>query len=195
MCRRRQVPQPRHAMRMTLMNLRRQTVLPMIIRLSRIADGVRFTWPRTVTRWDTALLAVRSWGAEQNPWVEVSVGEFRIQQYLDANAVGVRWLNLSGLREQLAGWCRSHHSHSCGDARSRSGHASLIRQSPRLAATHLGDCTSSRRCRNCGVWPVCRSASQRGHGYRRQCRRHELSCQRQRPGGALRPQRLFACGR
>jgi hypothetical protein len=61
-----------------------------VIRLSRIADGVRFTWPRTVTQWDTALLAVRSWGAEHDPWVEVSVGEFRIQQYLDTNAVGVR---------------------------------------------------------------------------------------------------------
>jgi LmbE family N-acetylglucosaminyl deacetylase len=73
------------------------------IRLSRLADGVRFTWPRTGTQWDTALLAVRSWGAEQDPYVEVSVGEFRIQQYLDANAVGARWLNLSGLREQLTG--------------------------------------------------------------------------------------------
>ena len=73
------------------------------IRLSRIPDGIRFTWPRTVTPWDTALLAVRSWGAEQDPWVEVSVGELRIQQYFDANAVGVRWLNLSGLRELLTG--------------------------------------------------------------------------------------------
>jgi LmbE family N-acetylglucosaminyl deacetylase len=72
-----------------------------VIQLSRIADGVRFTWPRTAAPWDTALLAVRSWGAELDPWVEVSVGEFRIQQYLDANAVGVRWLNLGGLREQL----------------------------------------------------------------------------------------------
>src|SRR6267378_4172384 len=74
-----------------------------VIRLSRIADGVRFTWPRTGTQWDTALLAVRSWGAEQDPYVEVSVGEFRIQQYLDTNALGVRWLNLSSLRAQLAG--------------------------------------------------------------------------------------------
>jgi hypothetical protein len=73
-----------------------------VIRLSRIADGVRFTWPSTVAPWDTALLAVRSRVAEQDPWVEVSVGEFRIQQYLDTNAVGVRWLNLSSLREQLA---------------------------------------------------------------------------------------------
>ena len=74
-----------------------------VIRLSRTADGVRFTWPRTVTRWDTALLAVRSWGAEHDAYVEVSVGELRIQQYLDANAVGVRWLNLSGLRDHIAG--------------------------------------------------------------------------------------------
>jgi hypothetical protein len=74
-----------------------------VIQLSRMADGVRLTWPRAATQWDTALLAVRSWGAEQNPWVEVSVGEFRIQQYLDTNAVGVRWLNLSGLHEHLVG--------------------------------------------------------------------------------------------
>ena len=73
------------------------------VRLSRFADGIRFTWPRTAAPWDTALLAVRSWGAEQDPWVEVSVGESRIQQYFDANALGVRWLNLSGLRETLAG--------------------------------------------------------------------------------------------
>ena len=74
-----------------------------VVRLSRVADGVGFTWPRTITQWDTALLAVRSWGAEQDPYVEVSVGDVRIQQYLDTNALGVRWLNLSGLREQLAG--------------------------------------------------------------------------------------------
>ena len=73
-----------------------------VVHLARTADGVRFTWPRTATRWDTALLAVRSWGAESDPWVEVSVGEFHIQQYLDPNAVGVRWLNLTGLRGQLA---------------------------------------------------------------------------------------------
>jgi hypothetical protein len=71
------------------------------VRLSRTAEGLRFTWPRTATRWDTALLQVRSWGAEQNPSVDVSVGELRIQQYLDANAAGVRWLNLSSLHEHL----------------------------------------------------------------------------------------------
>jgi LmbE family N-acetylglucosaminyl deacetylase len=72
------------------------------VKLSRISGGVRFTWPHTSARWDTALLAVRSWGAEQSPWVEVSVGEFRIQQYFDSNAVGVRWLNVGGLRDHLA---------------------------------------------------------------------------------------------
>jgi LmbE family N-acetylglucosaminyl deacetylase len=74
-----------------------------VIQLSRMGDGVRFTWPRTATQWDTALLAVRSWGAERDPYVEVSVGGLRIQQFLDPNAVGVRWLNLGGLREHLSG--------------------------------------------------------------------------------------------
>jgi len=73
-----------------------------VVPLSRTADGVRFTWPRSVAPWDTALLAVRSWGAHHDPWVEVSVGGFRLQQYLDSHAGGVRWLNLSGLRKQLA---------------------------------------------------------------------------------------------
>ncbi|MFO1468374.1 MAG: hypothetical protein U1F35_18350 [Steroidobacteraceae bacterium] len=73
-----------------------------VIRLSRTDDGVRFTWPSVKPPWDTALLAVRSWGAERDPFVEVSVGGLSIQQYLDANAAGVRWLNLSGLRERLA---------------------------------------------------------------------------------------------
>src|SRR5712672_3170534 len=51
-----------------------------VIRMSTTADGVRFTWPRTVTQWYSALLAGRTGGAEQDPYVEVSVGEFRIQQ-------------------------------------------------------------------------------------------------------------------
>jgi len=71
------------------------------VQLARSADGIRFNWPRLTGQWDTALLSVRSWGAEQAPWVEVSVGAQRIEQYLDANALGMRWLNLSELREQL----------------------------------------------------------------------------------------------
>lgn len=70
--------------------------------LTRTPEGVRLRWPRAQGPWDTALLAVRALGAEQDPWVQIAVGESRIEQYLDANAVGVRWLNLSGLRERLA---------------------------------------------------------------------------------------------
>ena len=71
------------------------------IRLTSTADGASFTWPRATAPWDTALLAVRSTGAAKESWVEVAAGATRIEQYLDANAAGVRWLNLSGLRSQL----------------------------------------------------------------------------------------------
>src|ERR1700720_141023 len=46
-----------------------------VTQLSRTSDGVRFPRPRTTTEWDTALLAVRSWGCEQDPSLEVSAGE------------------------------------------------------------------------------------------------------------------------
>jgi LmbE family N-acetylglucosaminyl deacetylase len=72
------------------------------VTLARTATGVRFTWPRAaVNEWDTALLAVRSWGAEAAPWVEVVAGSGRIEQHLDPNALGLRWLNLSALSDQL----------------------------------------------------------------------------------------------
>lgn len=73
------------------------------VQLTRTPDGVQFTWPgETTFKWDTALLAVRSWGAEAKPWVEITVGSASIQQYLDSNALGLRWLNLTALREQLS---------------------------------------------------------------------------------------------
>ena len=71
------------------------------VRLRRVADGVSLSWPRAVTQWDTALLSVRSRGAEHDSWIEVSAGGSRVEQYLDPDAAGVRWLNLSGLRAQL----------------------------------------------------------------------------------------------
>src|SRR5262245_20342197 len=70
------------------------------VTLTRIPDGVRLTWPHT-GNWDTAILGVNSWGAENEPWVEISASGQRIQQYLDANAQGLRWLNLSSLKDQL----------------------------------------------------------------------------------------------
>ena len=68
------------------------------IEFTRTPDGIRFTWPKAASDWDTALLSVRSWGAEAEPWVEISAGSSQLQDYLDPNALGLRWLNLSGLR-------------------------------------------------------------------------------------------------
>jgi LmbE family N-acetylglucosaminyl deacetylase len=69
----------------------------------RTPEGVQFTWPaETPDNWDTALLAVRSAGAEARAWVDVRAGAVAIEQHMDANALGVRWLNLSGLRPHLA---------------------------------------------------------------------------------------------
>ena len=74
------------------------------VRLTGTPEGARFTWPKvSATKWDTGLLAVQSWGAESQPWVEVSARSVTTRQYLDPNAIGIRWLNLSGLRAQLVG--------------------------------------------------------------------------------------------
>lgn len=72
------------------------------VTLARTPDGVSFTWNQPATAgWDTALLAVRSAGAEARPYVDIDAGGARIQQHLDMNALGLRWLNLSSLRSQL----------------------------------------------------------------------------------------------
>ena len=74
------------------------------VRLTATPEGKRFTSPNVpTTGWDTGLLAVQSWGADSEPWVEISAGSATVRQYLDPNAIGIRWLNLSGLRGQLAG--------------------------------------------------------------------------------------------
>jgi LmbE family N-acetylglucosaminyl deacetylase len=67
------------------------------IALTRTSDALRFEWP-TAKVWDTALLEVHSEGAEHEPYVEINAGATRLVQYLDPNATGTRWLNLSGLR-------------------------------------------------------------------------------------------------
>jgi LmbE family N-acetylglucosaminyl deacetylase len=72
------------------------------VRVTHTGQGVRFVWPHvSATTWDTALLGVKSAGAESQPWIEVSAGVATVRQYLDANAIGTRWLNLSGLRNEL----------------------------------------------------------------------------------------------
>jgi LmbE family N-acetylglucosaminyl deacetylase len=72
------------------------------VTLERTPEGVQFSWRRpTTTDWDTALLSVRSAGAEAAPFVEIAAGSTRIQQYFEAGALGLRWLNLTSLRDQL----------------------------------------------------------------------------------------------
>jgi LmbE family N-acetylglucosaminyl deacetylase len=71
--------------------------------LERTPAGVRFTWPRAATaNWDTALLSVRSMGAEPVPFVEIVAGSITLQHHLDANAVGLRWLNLTGIKSAVS---------------------------------------------------------------------------------------------
>jgi hypothetical protein len=70
------------------------------ITFTRIPEGVSFAWPHT-GNWDTAILGINSWGAEIEPWVEINAGSSRMEQYLDPNAQGLRWLNLSALKDQL----------------------------------------------------------------------------------------------
>jgi LmbE family N-acetylglucosaminyl deacetylase len=73
------------------------------VKLERTSEGVRFEWPdHTPSDWDTAILGIRSWGAEAQPWVEISVRSVSLPHYLDPNARGLRWLNLSSLRTQLS---------------------------------------------------------------------------------------------
>lgn len=71
--------------------------------LERGDNGVRWSWSAPARAgWDTALLGVRvDAGAEEAPWVEASAGPLRIEQYLDPKARGLRWLNLTRLRDQL----------------------------------------------------------------------------------------------
>ncbi len=70
-----------------------------------IPGGVRWTWAAPVVGWDTALLGVRLKAVESGagePWVEVSAGAIHLHQHLERGVQGLRWLNLSGLRSQLA---------------------------------------------------------------------------------------------
>src|SRR5262245_8953598 len=74
------------------------------VTLSADASGARFAWPKpAAANWDTALVGVRvDAGAEPGPWLEIAAGSARVRQYFEAQARGLRWLNLTGLRPQLA---------------------------------------------------------------------------------------------
>lgn len=73
------------------------------VSLTASTDGVRFAWVQPATAgWDTALLGVRVSATEPEPWVEIAAGAGRSRLFLDPGAQGLRWLNLTGLKEQLA---------------------------------------------------------------------------------------------
>lgn len=78
------------------------------VALSRTTRGVSWTWPAAARQdWDTALLGVRvDAGGVVSPWVEASAGTASVQQYFEAGAAGLRWLNLTGLKPGLAGGTR-----------------------------------------------------------------------------------------
>lgn len=80
------------------------------VALEREDGGLRFTWPASaLPRWDTALLEVTSLDAGDEPRVQFGIGAEGTAtpatpdrlQYLDPEARGARWLNLSGLRSEL----------------------------------------------------------------------------------------------
>lgn len=71
------------------------------VTLEATPTGARFAWSAPRGGWDTALLGVKVAAAAADPRVDLSAGEARVQQYLDANARGLRWINLSGLRAGL----------------------------------------------------------------------------------------------
>ena len=65
-------------------------------------DGFEFAWGSAEPKaWDTALLGVRVSGAGKAPWIEVTAGALHLVQHLDAEAEGLRWLNLTGLHGAL----------------------------------------------------------------------------------------------
>ena len=70
---------------------------------SPVEDGTRWTWTwtRPAAAWDAALLGVRVSTDQAEPWFEMSAGSARIEQYLDPKAHGLRWLNLTRLKDQL----------------------------------------------------------------------------------------------
>ena len=69
--------------------------------LAASGSGLRLTWGKAAPGWDTALLGVQVKASSANPTVTLSVGDARLEQHLDPGAAGLRFLNLTGLRDKL----------------------------------------------------------------------------------------------
>lgn len=77
-----------------------------VLLLGEIPGGVQWSWTRpSDSHWDTVLLGVRLRaldGDDAEPWVELSAGSMHIKQYVEHGSHGLRWLNLTGLKGELA---------------------------------------------------------------------------------------------
>jgi LmbE family N-acetylglucosaminyl deacetylase len=71
------------------------------VNLEATPAGARFAWSPPPGDWDTALLGVRVSAGAADPRVDLSAGNARVQQYLDVNAHGLRWINMTALRGAL----------------------------------------------------------------------------------------------
>lgn len=76
-----------------------------VLDLEAIPGGVRWIWTGPgAPDVDTVLLGLRLRATEGNPdgpWVEFASGSFHARQYLEPDVQGLRWLNLTGLREHV----------------------------------------------------------------------------------------------
>lgn len=68
--------------------------------LTPSGESMRVRWPAT-GRWDTALLRVKIRSQVNDGRIRISAGGRTIEQYLDARAKGLRWLNVTDLRDVL----------------------------------------------------------------------------------------------
>jgi LmbE family N-acetylglucosaminyl deacetylase len=72
------------------------------VELAAADTGLRFAWPKaSAADWDTALLGVQVSAPGAGGWVELVAGAGLVKQYFDADAHGLRFLNLTGLRGEL----------------------------------------------------------------------------------------------
>lgn len=115
--------------------------------LAATATGARMTWAAPAKKdWDTALVGVivgasdggssssnrSASGDKDGAWIEMSAGSSgaRVRQHLDPAARGLRWLNVSPLRDQLV----------AGATIELNAHGTTLRPGPadvRLFASHV----------------------------------------------------------
>ena len=73
------------------------------VMLAPASEGVQTRWAQPAAdRWDTALLGVRIVWSGPVAHIEITAGSGRVEQHFERHALGLRWLNLSGLRDQLS---------------------------------------------------------------------------------------------